>query len=86
MGVNKGLFTNGCKKVLKYVSIADPKILKIEVQEGGLGDIFAKIVKPHLVPKEEQKSYKKLYSKSIFYNAKHLNNYPSSTTGRYLGL
>jgi hypothetical protein len=33
LGVNKGLFTNGCKKVLKYVHIAHQKIFRIEVQE-----------------------------------------------------
>jgi hypothetical protein len=31
--VNKGLFTNGCKKVSKYVQIVNQTILKIEVQE-----------------------------------------------------
>jgi len=86
LGVNKGLFTNGCKKVLKYVSIANLKILKIEVQEVELRDIFAKIVKPHLALKGDQKSHKKLYSKSIFYSVKHLINYQSSTINLYLGL
>jgi hypothetical protein len=33
LGVNKGLFTNGCKKVLKYVHIATQKIFKTGVQE-----------------------------------------------------
>jgi hypothetical protein len=33
LGANKGLFTNGCKKVLKYVHIATQKIFKTGVQE-----------------------------------------------------
>jgi hypothetical protein len=47
--VNKGLFTNGCKKVLKYVQTVNQIILKIEVQEEELKDIFVKIVGLHLV-------------------------------------
>jgi len=66
LGVNKGLFTNGCKKVLRYESIANLKTLKIEVQEGELGDIFVKIVRPHLALKEDQTSCKKLYSNRLF--------------------
>jgi len=33
LGVNKGLFTNGCKKALKYVQIVNQKILKTGVPE-----------------------------------------------------
>jgi len=33
LGINKGFFTNGCKKASKYVHIAHPKVFRIEVQE-----------------------------------------------------
>jgi hypothetical protein len=42
--LNKGLFTNGCRKVPKYVQIVNQIILKIEVQEEELKGIFVKIV------------------------------------------
>ena len=33
LGIKKSLFTNGCKKILKYVYIVTLKTLKIEAQE-----------------------------------------------------
>ncbi len=54
------LFINGCKKVLKYVHIANLKTLKTEGLEEVLKDIFVKIVKPLLVQKEDQINYKLL--------------------------
>lgn len=49
MVLNKGLFTNGCKKVLKYVQTVTLKILRTEVQEEELKDTFVKLVELLLV-------------------------------------
>jgi len=57
--VNKGLFTNGCKKLQKYVQTVNPKTLFLKVQEEELRDIIVMNVKVGLVQKEDQKTYKK---------------------------
>jgi len=75
LGVNKGLFTNACKKALKYVHFATRKTLKIEVIEEELKDTFVKVVTLLLVQKEDQSTYKKSYLKSTSYNDKHSNNF-----------
>ena len=71
VGVNKGLFTNACKKALKYVHIATLKVFKIEAPEEELKDILVTIVRSPLVLNEDQNRYKKLFLKNIFYTAKH---------------
>jgi len=64
--VNKGLFIDGCKKLQKYVQTVNLKTLFLKVQEEELRDIFVMNVTVGLVPKEDLKAYKKLFSKSMF--------------------
>ncbi|CAA6812178.1 MAG: Unknown protein [uncultured Campylobacterales bacterium] len=64
--VNKGLFINGCKKVIKYVQNVHQEIRFQKVREERLEDTFVMIVKHHLAVKDDQKSFNKLYLKSIF--------------------
>jgi hypothetical protein len=66
LGVNKGLFTNGCKKVLKLVQNVILKKQYRKAQEEELRDIFVINVAVGLAQKEDLISYKKLSSKSMF--------------------
>lgn len=86
MGVNKGLFTNACKKALKYVHIATLKVFKTEVQEEELKDISATIVRSLLVQIGDQSSYKKSSSKNTFYIDKPSNNYQLNMGNLFHGL
>jgi len=64
--VNKGLFTNGCKKLQKHVQTVNLKTLFLKVQEEDLRDTFVMNVTVGLVQKEDQKTYKKSFLKSMF--------------------
>ena len=66
MGVNKGLFTNGCKKALKLVQNVILKTLFQKVQEEELIDIIVMNVAVGSVQKEDLKTYKKSSLKSMF--------------------
>lgn len=85
MVVNKGLFTNACKKVLKYVHIASQKTLKIEVLEEALKDTFVKIVKHLLAQKEDQSNFKVVSLKNTFYSDRLSSNYQRNIKDHYLG-
>lgn len=71
MEVNKGLFTNGCKKLQKIVQSAIPKTLFLKVQEGGSRDIIVMNVIAGSVQKDDLKTCKKLSSKSMFIKDKY---------------
>ena len=66
MVVNKGLFTNGCKKLQKLAQNVIPKTLFQKVQEEELRDIIVMNVAVGLVQIDDQKIYKKSSSKSMF--------------------
>ena len=66
MGVNKGLFTNGCKKALKLVQNVILKTLFQKVQEEELIDIIVMNVTVGSVQEEDLKTYKKSSLKSMF--------------------
>ncbi len=66
MVVNKGLFTNGYKKLQKHVQTVNLKTLFPKVQEEELRDTFVMNVIVGLVQKEDQKTYKKSSLKSMF--------------------
>jgi len=70
LGVNKGLFTNDCKKALKLVQNVILKTLFPKVQEEELRDTIVMNVIVGLAQKEDQKIYKKLFLKSMFINDK----------------
>jgi len=66
LGVNKGLFTNDCKKSLKLVQNVILKTLFPKVQEEELRDTIVMNVIVGLAQKEDQKIYRKLSLKSMF--------------------
>ena len=66
MVVNKGLFTNGCKKLQKLVQNVIQKTLFLKVQEEELRDIIVMVVRTGSVRKEDLKTYKKSSLKSMF--------------------
>lgn len=66
MVVNKGLFTNGCKKLQKLVQNVIQKTLFLKVQEEELRDIIVMVVRAGSVRKEDLKTYKKSSLKSMF--------------------
>ena len=66
MGINEGLFTDGCKKIQKLVQNAIPKTLFPRVQEEELRDIIVMNAIVGLVQNDDLKTYKKSFSKSMF--------------------
>ncbi len=70
-GLKKDLFTNGCKKTLKFVQNVEKITQGKEVLEMELIDIFVIIVQHGLALNEDQKTYKKSSLKNIFIKDKY---------------
>ena len=71
LGVNKGLFTDGCKKLQKYAQIVKEITQKRMVFVEEFKDINVMIAVKSLAQKEDQKIYKKLSSKSMYIRDKY---------------